>query len=108
MATHKKINSKTDWAKVDATTEEEINRQAKEDDTLLTDEQLKAMRPIADFPELQALTKRGRPRQDSTKQSTTLRLNPDIIRFFKKNGQGWQTRINEVLQEYVDEHRQNH
>lgn len=44
----------------------------------------------------------GRPKSDSPKQSTTLRLDADIIAFFKQEGsKGWQTRLNNALREYI-------
>src|SRR3982751_280512 len=48
------------------------------------------------------LTKRGRPPVgDEPKQQVTLRLAPRVIRYFKETGEGWQTRLNETLEEYV-------
>lgn len=48
------------------------------------------------------VTKRGRPPVgDEPKQQVTLRLDPKVIRYFKQDGEGWQTRLNEVLQNYV-------
>src|SRR4051794_33388526 len=48
------------------------------------------------------LTKRGRPPVgDEAKQQVTLRLAPKVIRYFKESGEGWQTRLNETLEEYV-------
>ena len=48
------------------------------------------------------LTKRGRPPVgDEPKQQVTLRLAPKVIRYFKETGEGWQTRLNETLEEYV-------
>jgi len=48
------------------------------------------------------LTKRGRPPVgDETKQQVTLRLAPKVIRYFKRSGSGWQTRVNEALESYV-------
>jgi uncharacterized protein (DUF4415 family) len=44
---------------------------------------------------------RGRPRIPDPKLSTTLRLDADILTKFKEGGPGWQTRINEVLKEYL-------
>ncbi|MBT4267804.1 MAG: BrnA antitoxin family protein [Deltaproteobacteria bacterium] len=32
----------------------------------------------------------------------TIRLAPDVVTHFKSQGKGWQTRINQVLQEYVE------
>jgi uncharacterized protein (DUF4415 family) len=41
--------------------------------------------------------RRGRPKAASTKELVTLRLDPDVLRFFRGNGDGWQTRINDAL-----------
>ncbi len=37
----------------------------------------------------------------STKQHVNLRLDGDILHFFKQHGKGYQTRINAVLRSYV-------
>ena len=48
------------------------------------------------------LTKRGRPPVgDEPKQQVTLRLAPKVIKYFRATGDGWQTRLNETLEEYV-------
>jgi len=44
---------------------------------------------------------RGRPPKDVTKQQVTLRLSPEVLDFFRKQGRGWQTRIDEVLYRHV-------
>ena len=36
-----------------------------------------------------------------TKQQVTLRLDPEILAYFKKGGRGWQSRINAVLKTFV-------
>lgn len=41
--------------------------------------------------------KRGRPRSVSSKVSTTIRLDPDVLERFKSGGPGWQGRINAAL-----------
>ncbi len=41
--------------------------------------------------------RRGRPKQADPKVSTTIRLDRDILDFFRSGGSGWQTRLNEVL-----------
>jgi uncharacterized protein (DUF4415 family) len=40
---------------------------------------------------------RGRPPSEETKEQVTLRLDKDVIDHFKKQGPGWQTRINAFL-----------
>lgn len=44
---------------------------------------------------------RGRPPKVVTKRQVTLRLSPDVLAFFRKQGRGWQTKIDEVLNRYV-------
>lgn len=41
-------------------------------------------------------------RQPEAKQAVNLRIDPDIINFFKKGGRGYQTRMHAVLRSYVD------
>jgi uncharacterized protein (DUF4415 family) len=36
------------------------------------------------------------------KQQITLRLDPDVIRFFKRTGKGYQSRMGAVLRSYVE------
>lgn len=45
--------------------------------------------------------KGGRPVKADKKISQTLRLDPDVLNAYKKEGQGWQTRINQVLREHM-------
>lgn len=47
----------------------------------------------------------GRPKAENPKKLISIRLSPDVLEYFKSEGKGWQTRINEVLQEYVTLHR---
>ncbi len=70
----------------------------------LSEKLLARMRPVAevqpDFPQ----RVRG-PQKKPTKKSTTIRLSPEILDFFKAQGKGWQTKINDILHDYVDSHR---
>jgi uncharacterized protein (DUF4415 family) len=59
----------------------------------LTPRQLKAMIP------LRAL--RGRPRSANAKQLVSVRYSPEVLAFFKSTGEGWQSRMDGVLREYV-------
>jgi uncharacterized protein (DUF4415 family) len=47
--------------------------------------------------------RRGRPVLERPKVSTTLRLDAEVIEFFRKDGPGWQSRINAVLKSYSQE-----
>jgi uncharacterized protein (DUF4415 family) len=40
---------------------------------------------------------RGRPRSKNPKRPVSLRLDPDVLAHFRRNGRGWQSRINAVL-----------
>jgi uncharacterized protein (DUF4415 family) len=44
---------------------------------------------------------RGRPAILDKKVSTTIRLDADILRQFRARGPRWQSRINDVLKEYL-------
>lgn len=59
----------------------------------LTPKQLKAMVP------LRAL--RGRPRSANPKQLVSVRYSPEVLAFFKATGEGWQSRMDGVLRQYV-------
>ena len=39
------------------------------------------------------------------KQQLTLRLDGDVLEWFKRQGQGYQTKINTLLRAYMDAHR---
>jgi uncharacterized protein (DUF4415 family) len=39
------------------------------------------------------------------KETVTLRLDPDILSWFRKDGRGYQTRINAVLRAFVQANR---
>jgi uncharacterized protein (DUF4415 family) len=45
------------------------------------------------------IVRRGRPALATPKQAVSLRLDPDVIAYFKAGGPGWQTRINERLRQ---------
>ena len=59
----------------------------------LTPKQLKAMVP------LRAL--RGRPKSASPKQLVSVRYSPEVLAYFKSTGEGWQSRMDSVLRQYV-------
>jgi len=48
---------------------------------------------------------RGRPAGNGKKQSTTIRFDTDVLTAFKGTGRGWQTRMNNVLRDWLKEHR---
>ena len=62
----------------------------------LTPKQLKSMVP------LRAL--RGRPKLANPKQLVSVRYSPEVLQYFKSTGEGWQSRMDGVLREYVTRH----
>ena len=62
----------------------------------LTPKQLKSMVPM------RAL--RGRPKSDKTKQLVSVRYSPEVLEYFKSTGEGWQSRMDSVLRNYVTRH----
>ena len=74
--------SKTDWERIDAMTDEELDYS----DNPPLDEDF--------FSE--AITWRG------NKQQITLRLDQDVLDFYRKQGKGYQTTINSVLRKYME------
>jgi uncharacterized protein (DUF4415 family) len=77
-----KRSSKTNWEKVDALKDSEID--------------------LAEAPQLTKAFFTQAVRWPGHKQQITLRLDPDVLKFFKKQGKGYQTTINNVLRHYMD------
>ena len=70
----------------------------------LTQDDIKQFKPSAEVlpsEHFKTLTKRGRPPKAQPKKSTTVRLDLEVLEYFRATGKGWQTRLNEVLREYV-------
>jgi uncharacterized protein (DUF4415 family) len=62
----------------------------------LTPKQLKSMVPM------RAL--RGRPKSGNAKQLVSVRYSPEVLAYFKSTGEGWQSRMDGVLRQYVTRH----
>lgn len=43
------------------------------------------------------LVRRGRPRLAHPKRAVSLRLDAEVVEWFRASGDGWQTRMNEAL-----------
>jgi uncharacterized protein (DUF4415 family) len=81
--------SRTDWAKVDAMTEEELEAAIASD-------------PDSDVPpESWDNVIIGLPDFIEPKKHVNLRIDSDVWRWFKDQGKGYQTRMNAVLRSYV-------
>ena len=53
---------------------------------------------------LQAKLK-GRPKAAVTKERITIRLSPEVVQTFRATGEGWQTRMDAALKEWLKTHK---
>ena len=47
---------------------------------------------------------RGRPKAEVTKERITIRLSPEVVQRFRATGDGWQTRIDAALKDWLKTH----
>ncbi len=82
--------SLTDWERLDAMKDEDID--------------------LSDMPEVtpemfaRAVVRRGL-KEPAGKQQVTIRLDSDVLAWFRAQGKGYQTRINALLRAYMEAHR---
>jgi uncharacterized protein (DUF4415 family) len=57
-----------------------------------------------DEAQIEAVKRRGRPAGSGTKISTTIRFDAEVLAAFKALGDGWQTRMNDALKEWLKSH----
>lgn len=76
-----KKQSRTDWNRLNILQDKDID--------------------LSDSPELGADFFKEAVPWPGNKRQITLRLDPDIVEFFKSQGRGYQTAINNVLHNYV-------
>jgi len=79
---HTKKSSRTDWRRIDDMKDEDID--------------------LSDSPELDREFFKGAVLWPGAKRQITLRLDPDVLAFFQKQGKGYQTMINSVLRKYME------
>jgi uncharacterized protein (DUF4415 family) len=77
------------------------------------EENAKILKAAKDDPDAKPLTKaqleamvpmrvlRGRPKLENKKMLLSVRYSPEVIAYFRATGNGWQSRMNAALQEYV-------
>ena len=84
--------SRTDWARVRATTDKDVARDMAADPDLALPEDWEALaRPGLPYPV-----------PDRNKEKVSIRLDPEVVSFFRAQGRGWQSRINALLRSYVE------
>jgi len=77
-----KKRSRTDWKRIDSLRDEDID--------------------YSDIPKLGPDFFARAILWPGPKKQITLRLDPDVLAFFRKRGKGYQTSINAVLRKYVE------
>jgi len=82
------LKDRTDWKRVNALTDEEIEAAVAADPDAA---------PIADEAWFEK-ARRARP----AKEHISIKLDADILAFFRNGGVGYQTRINDVLRAFVE------
>jgi len=79
--------SKTDWSRLDKMQDENID--------------------YSDIPELDEAFFKNAEVRTPAKQSVTIRIDTDVLAWFKGQGKGYQSRINKLLRVYMDAHQSN-
>jgi uncharacterized protein (DUF4415 family) len=77
-----KRQSRTDWARIDAMRDEDID--------------------TSDIPEQGPDFFKNAILWPGLKQQITLRIDPDVLKFFRNQGRGYQSTINAVLRKYME------
>ena len=81
-----KMRSRTNWAKIDALKDREID--------------------TSDIPQQgKAFFKRAVLRRPEPKTAVTIRLDQQVLEWFKARGPSYQTRINVLLRAYMEAHK---
>ena len=84
----KSMQSQTDWERVRAMKDEDIDYS-----------------DLPDVTELLATGKAriiGRPKKADPKQSVHIRFSPDVLTRLRQMGRGWQTKVDQVMREWLD------
>lgn len=81
-------NSQTDWQRLDAMSDEDID--------------------LSDCPEVTpSLFAKAviRKRKESMIETTAVKIDSDVLDWFKSQGQGYQSQINQLLRSYMESQR---
>ena len=72
----------------------------------LKSEDLAAFRPASSLPQSlqQKLGVRG-PQKTPTKERVTIRLSRSVVDTFRSSGEGWQSRVDAALQDWLKKHK---
>ena len=97
-----KKNSRTDW--------EQLKRDVESDASIAYDPETDLYDPNDPaqvqnfFTTAKVIRKPGRPKAETTKIPTAIRLSSDVVEYFKSTGAGWQSRIDAALRDWMAGH----
>lgn len=93
------VDSQTDWSRIASMTDDEITLAANSDSDAL---------PLDDT--FFAIARRLSPKSllKKAKQQVTLRIDADVLEWFRALGPGHQSRMNAVLKSYAETHSEYH
>jgi uncharacterized protein (DUF4415 family) len=60
--------------------------------------------PLTGLPASLQAKLRGRPKATVTKERITIRLSPEVVERFRASGDGWQTRMDTALKDWLKTH----
>lgn len=63
------------------------------------------MKPFTALPKLLQAKLKGRPKAAVTKERITIRLSPEVVQTFRASGEGWKTRMDAALKEWLKTHK---
>lgn len=100
------VEDLTDWERLAAKTDEEINAAACADPDAQppTDEELRKFRRLPEVPGGNFLD-RLRAQAQENKKPVTLRCDADVLEFYRSQGKGYQRLMNNVLRAYMESQR---
>jgi uncharacterized protein (DUF4415 family) len=88
---------KTDWTRVDAKTEAQLAVDMGKDE---------AWKGVPhDWVRQAAAAARALRRPRENKRQVTMRFDSDVLDYFRRQGRGWQGRMNAVLRSFVKRHQ---
>lgn len=61
-------------------------------------------KPLSALPVSLQAKLRGRPKAAMTKERITIRLSPEVVTRFRATGDGWQTRVDAALKDWLKTH----
>ncbi|MGB4911032.1 MAG: BrnA antitoxin family protein [Candidatus Dechloromonas phosphoritropha] len=69
-----------------------------------TEADIRRAQPFSTLPESLQGKLRGRPKAAITKERITIRLSQEVVDQFRASGDGWQTRMDAALKEWLKTH----